>query len=100
MTTIIALIFPFLATYTGAIMRFFIDHRHGIPGGRRLTSIYVGLSLILPFLFGALILAAISLKAYSSVFESFDDFKHILAIIESTFGLYAGMFLKSLYDLK
>lgn len=100
-TTAVVLISPLLAAYTTAIIRFFIQNRGTLTsGGDRVNLPYVCIALLLPFLFVALLLAAILMKAWNVGFASFEQFKIAVGVLQSALGVYVAQVLAPLYEMR
>lgn len=99
MTTSIAIIAPFFAAYTTAIIRHLIKTKHPTPDqGRPVTSAFVFVSFLTPSLFVLLVAGAVVLKAFNVGLTSFEDFKILLGTAETGFGVYVGQLIYSLFE--
>ncbi|MFO1419639.1 MAG: hypothetical protein U1F59_01515 [Candidatus Competibacteraceae bacterium] len=99
MTTAVAIIAPFFAAYTTAIVRHIIQTRNQTARrGRKVTASFAFLAFLTPSLFVFLVTLAILLKALNWGLTSFQDFKIMLATTETAFGVYVGQFIFSLFE--
>jgi hypothetical protein len=99
MTTTVAIIGPFLATYTTAIIRYIAESRNKVSArGKPVTGIFVLISFCLPAAFVILLIAAVMLKAFNVGLRSFEDFKIMLGTTETIFGVYVGQLIFSLFE--
>ena len=99
MTTTVAIIAPFLATYTTAIIKYIAELKNKVLArGRPVTSIFVFMSFCIPGAFVMLLVAAVLLKAFNIGLRSFEDFKIMLATVETIFGVYVGQLIFSLFE--
>lgn len=98
MTTTIALMAPFFASYTTVIVRFVIKNKYQTQAkSKDISGMFVFIGFLLPCLFIAAILAAIVLKALNAGFSSFEEFKTVIAIFETVFAVYVGQVVFSLF---
>ena len=101
MTTTAALVLPMLASYTTVITKHFTRTRRQVSEKTRpVTNAFVFVSFLIPLLFVFLIVTIIVLKSLSIGFSSFDQFKTMLAIVESAFAIYLGQIIYSLFGTK
>lgn len=98
MTTTLAIVVPMFASYTTAIVRYIIKHRHSPRSQRIVTLEFALLAFSLPLIFVLCVFAMIVAKGFSLAFQNFDQFKTLLAVLESLFGLYVGYFATELFD--
>ncbi len=98
MMTTLALIVPMFATHTTSIVRYVITHRHVSKSQRAASGEFAVLAFAVPLLFVLCLLTMIIAKALNFAFQNFDQFKTILAVIESLFGLYVGYFITELFE--
>ena len=99
MTTAIAIIAPFFAAYTTAILRYIIDSKHHVAArGRDVTPVFAFMAFMIPSLFIALVAAAVVMKAFNIGLTSFEDFKILLGAAETIFGVYVGQLIFSLFE--
>jgi len=99
MTTSIAIIAPFFAAYTTAIIRYVIKNKNKIKAqGRELTPIFVFFSFLTPGIFVAVVILSIFLKGFNIGISSFENFKLMLATSETIFGVYVGQLIFSLFE--
>ena len=99
MTTTVAIVAPFLATYTTAIIKYIVESRTKIAAhGKTVTGIFAFMSFCLPGLFVSVLAVAILLKAFNIGLRSFEDFKIMLGTTETIFGAYVGQLLFSLFE--
>jgi hypothetical protein len=99
MTTAVALLIPMFAVHTTSVVKHFIATRHAVDVDNiRVTLPFIFLALFFPLLFVFSLLAVIWLKAYSVAFESFNEFKAALGLIQTCFAVYIGLFISSLYE--
>ena len=102
MTTTLALIIPMFAVYTTAIIKSIIDNKNTehdptVPL-RNVTNSFVFVSLFLPVLFTLFVLALVVLKAFNVGFDKFEQFKILIGLAETIFGIYVGQIIGSLFD--
>lgn len=99
MTTSVAIIAPFFAAYTTAILRSIIDSKHRTAArGRAVTPVFAFMAFLIPSLFIALVAGAVVLKAFNVGLTSFEDFKILLGAAETIFGVYVGQLIFSLFE--
>jgi hypothetical protein len=99
MTTTIAIIAPFLATYTTAILKNIAESKNKVSArGKPVTDIFVLMSFCIPGAFAMLLAAALLLKAFNVGLRSFEDFKILLGTAETIFGVYVGQLIFSLFE--
>ena len=99
MTTAVAIIAPFFAAYTTAILRHVIRTRNETAApGRPVTGIFAFLAFLTPSLFVAVVAGAVLLKAMNIGITSFENFKIMLATAETVFGVYVGQLIFSLFE--
>jgi|SRR5215471_7438461 len=98
MTTTLALVVPMFASYTTAIVRYIIKHRHSPESQRTVSMEFAFLAFSLPSIFVLCVFAMIVAKALNLAFQNFDQFKTLLAVLESLFGLYVGYFITELFE--
>jgi dolichol kinase len=76
MTTTVAIIAPFFAAYTTAIIRHVIKTRNQVGArGRRVTGVFAFLAFLTPVLFVVVVTTAVVLKAFNIGLTSFQNFK-------------------------
>jgi hypothetical protein len=99
MTTTVAIVAPFLASYTTAIIKYIVETKNKISTrGKPVTSIFVFMSFCLPGAFSLLLIAAVLLKGFNIGLRSFEDFKIMLGTTETIFGVYVGQMVFSLFE--
>lgn len=98
MTTTLALVVPMFASYTTAIVRYIIKHRHSPESQRNVSVEFAFLAFSLPSIFVFCVFAMIVSKALNLAFQNFDQFKTLLAVLEGLFGVYIGYFITELFD--
>ena len=101
MTTTLAIIGPFFAAYTTAIIRHIIHNRHVSTRkrkARQLTGTFVAISFALPTLFVSLLALVVVLKGFNIGINSFEYFKVLLGVLETSFGIYVGQIIFSLFE--
>jgi len=100
-TTSLAIIVPMFASYTTVIIKFMIRHRSNLEEGVTLRKAYVFLSFLIPTLFFFAVLVMIGGQVFSIGFENFEEFKKVLGVTESAFGVYVGYFIYAMFrDVK
>jgi hypothetical protein len=101
MTTTIALLTPMFAIYTTSVVKHLISHRNqtGRPG-HRVSPAFSFISFFFPCAFVAGLAAMIWLKSRGSVFASMEQFKTALGIVQTSFAVYLGLLINSLFDSK
>lgn len=98
MTTTIALMMPFFASFTTVIVKFVIKNKYQTRGkSKNISGMFAFIGFLLPCLFIAVILAAIVLKALNVGFSSFEEFKTVVTIFETVFAVYVGQVVFSLF---
>lgn len=98
MTTSIALLSPMFAVYATAVIAHLIDTRHSFTDtSKPVTGLFVFIAAMIPVLFVGSITTIILLKGYNIAFSDFEDFKQVLALIETVFAAYLGTVVRSLY---
>lgn len=99
MTTSVAIIAPFFAAYTTAILRYIIKEKHRIAArGRAVTPVFTFMAFMIPSLFIVVVSGAVVMKGFNVGLRSFEDFKILLATAETIFGVYVGQLIFSLFD--
>jgi hypothetical protein len=99
MTTTVAIISPFLATYATAIIRYIIESRHDLaPKGPPLTDTFVLITFAIPGVFVFVIAGAVILKAFNIGLNTFENFKIMLGTAETIFGVYVGQLIFSVFE--
>ncbi len=99
MTTAIAIIAPFFASYTTAIIRHIIESKNRVrDSGRSVNAVFTFISFFIPTLFVLLVGSAVVLKAFNIALASFEDFKLMLGAAETIFGIYVGQLIFSLFE--
>lgn len=102
MTTSVSIILPILAGYTAVVVRYFLDKPEkpsSRPGAKKKKAkgTFVFISFLLPGLFVLFVLTLILLWSFNRAFESFEQFKTLLAMTEVFFGAYLAQLVKSLF---
>jgi hypothetical protein len=98
MTTTVAIIVPMFATYTTTIIRSIIATRtRAIASSVEVSKDYAFFSLLIPSIFVLCLFAATILKAFNIAFDSFDQFKIVIGLLEGIFGVYTGLFVTALF---
>jgi len=98
MTTTLALVVPMLAAYTIMFVKFvFARPYKRKTHERRLAVPFVGLAVTFPTVYGVWILGVIWFQARGDVFQTFEQFKGMLALAETLFGAYMAMTFGALY---
>ena len=96
MTTAAGLVLPTFAGYTTAVVAYVIKHKRENSPGEDVTSEFALLSVVYPVLFVVFLLGAIVLKAFRWL--RFEEFKGIVALIETTFAIYSTQFIRALFE--
>ena len=99
LTDTIALMFPMLSVYTAGMLKFFISNRNVLPTTsqpRIVTGSFVFLTWFFTGLFIFLLFTIIILKPLH--FFDFEQFKALLAIIETCFAGFTGAVISALLD--
>jgi len=100
-TTSVALITPMFATYTIAIIRFIIDHKGAEETKSPLVNkAYVFISFFIPALFISAITAIVLLRGYRIWIRDPEMYKYLLGAAETIFGVYVGMILRDMFEMK
>jgi len=99
-TTLIALISPVTAVYIGALVKYAVENKNVIDGGKNektVNKLYVTISYwSIPFHFVAIFLI-VNFKAINLI--TFDDLKIAFSIVETFFGVYVGYIVSSLFKV-
>ena len=99
MTTTIALVIPMFSIYTTTIIKRIISSKlKSNLNSPHVSNEYVFITFFIPSLFIAFLYVIILLKAFNIGFNSFEEFKIMLAVTETAFGTYMGIVLSSLFD--
>lgn len=99
LTTTLGLIVPMFSVYTTAIVRFIIKNmEHTEPSQQNVSRMFVFLSFFLPSVFVMYLSSIILMKAYNYAFSNFDNFKVVIGLSETFFGVYVGQIIVSLYE--
>ncbi|MCP4352202.1 MAG: hypothetical protein GY795_42625 [Desulfobacterales bacterium] len=99
LTTTLGLIVPMFSVYTTAIIRFIIKNmEHTELPDKTVSRMFVFLSFFLPTVFIIYLSSIIIMKAYNYAFSDFDNFKIVIGLSETFFGVYVGQIIVSLYD--
>lgn len=101
LTTIIALIVPMFGIYCSAIIKYITTNR----GAKRkktieITRVYALISVIFPSVFIFSLGVIIVLKACNLAFSNFDQFKMTLGLLQTAFGVYMGLILAEMFEIK
>jgi hypothetical protein len=97
-TMSVALITPMFATYTIAIIRFIIDHKGADEVKSPLVNkAYIFISFFIPALF---ISAIVLLRGYRIWIRDPEMYKYLLGAAETIFGVYVGMILRDMFEIK
>lgn len=98
MTTTIALMFPMLSAYTTGIIKYFISNREQqLVSSNNVTNQFVFITYLVPVLFVFGLGFVILIKPFNG-FGNFEQFKTVLAIIESIFGGFTGYIMSALLE--
>lgn len=100
MTTAIALIIPMFAAYSTAIIKFFIDNKD-VPDEEQLSHVrkpFVFVTFLIPALFVSSLISVILLRARRIGISDAQQFKQMLGMIETVFGIYIGLLMRSMFD--
>ncbi|MDG4562470.1 MAG: hypothetical protein P9E88_14370 [Candidatus Competibacter sp.] len=101
MTTTTALIVPMFGAYTSAIIKYILANRAMAEDKSTVvTKAFLFISFFLPFILIAGLCSIILLKAYNIAFSNFDQFKLTLGVLQTAFGVYMGLLLTTLFDIK
>jgi len=102
MTTAIALIVPMFSAYLAAIINYIISNKKKKRAKKSedISNEFIFIAFLLPSLFIIFLISIILLKAFNIGFSTFEQFKIMLTLGESAFGIYAGYILKSLFDIE
>lgn len=99
MTTTLSLISPMLASYTTVVIRHILMHKRPSARGRTPVSFpFILITFMLPSLFLFFIGGLVLFKAHNIAFETFEQFKTLLAAGETIFGVYIGHVVASLFE--
>lgn len=101
MKTTVALILPMFAIYTTAIVSLFTQPVGKNPAESPMVeSRTLFVTVFFPLVFVLSLLTMVFLKAWNIGFKNFEEFKDMLAIIETVFAVYLATVLSSLFSLK
>lgn len=101
MTTTTALIFPMFGVYTSAIINYILENRKIVDDKSDVvTKASLFISFFLPCVFIVGLCSIILLKAQYSAFSDFEQFKVALGVLQTAFGVYMGLLLTTLFDIK
>lgn len=101
MTTTVALVVPMFGVYCAAIIKYIIANRSATQDKSPITTkAFIFISLLLPSIFIGALCSVIILKAYSIAFSNFDQFKLTLGLLQTAFGVYMGLLLAELFEIK
>lgn len=98
-TTSLSVVVPMLAALTGLAIGYVTSVKKKSQMSafsEELSGIYVFTSYLLPIVFVLAVASVIVVKVVNYV--SFEQFKIILAAVETTFGAYTGKVIASLFD--
>lgn len=98
-TTSLSVVVPMLAALTGLAIGYVtsVKKKSQLSAfSEELAGVYVFTSFLLPIVFVLAVAAVIVVKVVNYV--SFEQFKIILAAVETTFGAYTGKVMASLFD--
>jgi len=99
MTTAVALITPMFASFTTVIVKQVIAERSKrVVASPAVNGAFVFLSFFFPALFVAYLGVITFLKAFNVKIENVEQFKGLLAVGETGFAVYIGMFIGSLFQ--
>lgn len=99
MTTTIAIIAPFFAAYTAAVIRYVISTKYQTASLERpVSGVFVVFAFGIPAMFAIVVAGSVALKAFNLGITSFENFKIMLATAETVFGVYAAQMIFSLFD--
>src|SRR5262245_38910244 len=88
LTTTVAIILPLFSAYTTAFVKYVIATRIATTGAQVIVSgIFATLSIAFPLLMFLSLVIVVFLHAYGR-FESFEQFKITLGLVEVVFGAY------------
>lgn len=100
-TTTIALIVPMFGIYTSAVIKYLIDNKASTEDkSSTVTKSFIFMSFFLPLVFIGMLAMIITMKAYNIAFSSFEEFKLMLGALQTALGIYMGILLSSLFDIK
>ena len=96
-TTALAITMPLFANNVTLVVNYYLDNQiqeHDDKLVSRLTSF---IATIFPSGLIAMLVFAFALKAFNLGISNFEGFKGFIAIIETTFGVYAAIIAKKLF---
>jgi hypothetical protein len=100
-TTSVALIAPMYAAYTTAIIRFIIDNkRKRAVKSPAVTKAYTFISFFIPALFTGAIIIIVVLRGFRIWIRDPDMYKYLIGAMETIFGIYAGLILRDMFEIK
>lgn len=101
MTTTVALLTPMFAIYTTSVVKHLVSHRSETgKSGAQLSPAFSFISFFFPGAFVAGLAAMIWFKSTGSGFASMEQFKTALGIVQTSFAVYLGLLINSLFDAK
>lgn len=99
MSTCVALVAPMFAVYGTAAMKHLLRPRNKHQDSRRIVNRSHALLILgLPGGFALLAAGLILAKAANLGFESFEQFKTTLALVQTGIGVYVGLIVTSMFE--
>jgi len=97
-TTVLAVVTPMFAGFTGAVIAFFVENRHvATDSSPKITRTFSNLALLLPGVLVALTIMSIFLKSINVGFSDFEDMKRFLIAMESLLAAYISTIVFTLF---
>ena len=93
-----SIVFPIFATITTLVIKYIIENKNRYTvKSKKVNKLFVFVSFLLPLLFVSSLVLVIY---FQTTVKSTSNFVPLLGLIESTFGIYIGFIVKSLFELK
>ncbi|MBP0019866.1 MAG: hypothetical protein J7647_20220 [Cyanobacteria bacterium SBLK] len=101
MTTTIALIIPMVGVYTTAVAKHFIATQ-SIKNikSKDISRDYVWFTIFILSVYFSSLISLIFLKSFNIAFSDFEEFKTMLGLLQTAFGVYAGLILSSMFEIE
>lgn len=99
MTTTLALIIPMVGVYTPAIVKYFNNTKSMQHiKSKNVSRDYILLTRWVLGIYALALISIILLKSFNIAFSDFEQFKTMLGLIQTAFGVYVGMILSSMFE--
>ena len=87
------------AGYSTAVVSYAVNERFVVEDrSKPVSSLFAGLTFVLPTMFTVLIIFVILLQAYGSTFKDFEQFKRTALMLEALFAIYIGRLIYSMFE--